>query len=136
MNPNGKGESVYCRSANAPLSNRRRLMRLTLLPLLVVLLSGCATDRVSGCTKLAGPGWMPLGQPPANATQLLELENLPADSQLVWLGKGPEQVVACYYARGLTSPGCGGSDAYKFVQKNGHWTSQGQLLDFCDTGPS
>ena len=110
-------------------------MRLTLLPLLIILLSGCAS-RVGGCSALAGPGWSTLSQPPANATQLLELENLPPDSQLVWLSKGPQQMLACYYARGLTSPGCGGSSAYKFVEKDGRWTSQGQLMDFCDTGPS
>ena len=111
-------------------------MRLTLIPLVLLLLAGCSTGTVRNCTKLAGPGWSPMSQPPPNAMQLLAQENLPADSQMVWLSKGPEQVVACYYARGLTSPGCGGSDAYKFVQKDGRWTSQGQLLDFCDTGPS
>ncbi len=111
-------------------------MRLTLIPLVLALLSGCSTSSVRNCTTLAGPGWKPLSQPPAVATQLLAQENLPADTQMVWLSKGPEQLVACYYARGMTSPGCGGSEAYKFLQKDGRWTSQGQLLDFCDLGPS
>ena len=111
-------------------------MRIALVSLLLALLSGCVTNRYAGCIQLAGPGWTTLGEPPPNAAQLLASENLPADSQLVWLHKGSQQLLACYYARGLTNPGCGGSDAYKFVQKDGRWTSQGQLLDFCDTGPS
>jgi hypothetical protein len=110
-------------------------MRIIFVSLLLVLLSGCA-DRQRDCTSLAGPGWKRMSQPPPNARDLLALENIPADNQLMWLSKGPQQVIACYYARGITNPGCGGSSAYKFVQKDDHWTSQGQLLDFCDTGPS
>jgi hypothetical protein len=111
-------------------------MRTAPVLLLILLLSGCASNRITGCIKLAGPGWIPMNQPPPNATQLLAQENLPADSQLVWLAKGPQQLLACYFARGITNPGCGGSDAYKFALKDGNWTSQGQMMDFCDNGPS
>ncbi len=91
---------------------------------------------MGNCLTLAGPGWIALGQKPANARNLLALENLPADSQLIWLGKGPDQLLACYYARGITNPGCGGSEGYRFVRKGEQWTSQGQVMDFCDNGPS
>ena len=110
-------------------------MRITLVLLSLVLLGGCAERRVSECTKLAGPGWTALGQPPPEAKELLGLENLPADSELVWLSKGADQRLVCSYARGMTSPGCGGSVAYSFVRKNGQWASRGQLFDVCETGP-
>lgn len=103
--------------------------------LLTVLLAGCASDRISDCTKLAGAGWTTLGQPPPNAEQLMALENIPTDSQTVWLSKGQDKLLACYYARGLTSPGCGGSSAYEFQQKNGRWSSRGAFLDTCELGP-
>jgi hypothetical protein len=107
-------------------------MRLVIVPLLLVLLPGCATDRLRGCSQLAGAGWTLLGQPPVEAKLMLAQENLPNDSQLVWLHKGKEQVIACYYARGMSNPSCGGSVAYKFVQKDGAWAAQGQSMDFCD----
>ena len=111
-------------------------MRKVPIYLLLVILAGCASTRISKCTTLAGPGWEALSQPPPNAAQLLALENLPADSQLVWLSKGKEQLLVCDYARGTTSPGCGGSTAYTFAHKDGRWSSRGQINDFCDNGPS
>jgi hypothetical protein len=111
-------------------------MRLTLICLIPALLAGCASDRFSQCSKLAGPGWSTLSRPPANAAQLLELENLPADRDLVWLSKGDDHLLMCDYARGITSPGCGGSSGYEFQRKGERWVSRGQINDFCDTGPS
>lgn len=111
-------------------------MRLILICLISALLAGCASDRVGKCSTLAGPGWTVLSQPPANAAGLLALENLPADRDLVWLAKGEDRLMMCDYARGITSPGCGGSTAFEFAKKDGRWTSRGQINDFCDTGPS
>jgi hypothetical protein len=111
-------------------------MRKLLICIVLASLGGCASTRIGKCSALAGPGWEALNQPPPNAAQLLALENLPADSQLVWLSRGREQLLVCDYARGTTSPGCGGSTAYTFAQKDGHWTSRGQINDFCDNGPS
>lgn len=110
-------------------------MRFTLICLIPALLAGCASDRVGKCSTLAGPGWSALSQPPSNAAQLLALENLPADRDLVWLSRGQDRLMMCDYARGLTSPGCGGSTAYEFQQQGGRWVSRGQINDFCDTGP-
>jgi len=108
-------------------------MRIVLI--LAALLAGCAGNRVSDCTRLAGPGWTRLDQPPANAAQLLGQENLPADSQLIWLAKGGDHLLVCNYAHSLITPGCGGSSAYEFALKDGRWTSRGQLLDECDLRP-
>lgn len=123
------------RGCAAELPPYTRPMRKLLLCLAPLLLAGCAS-RVSKCTELAGPGWSALSQPPANAAQLLELENLPADERLVWLAKGSDNLMVCDYARGTTSPGCGGSSGWTFVKKNDRWSSHGQVNDFCDTGPS
>jgi hypothetical protein len=111
-------------------------MRKILICLVPLLLAGCASDRISKCSQLAGPGWTTLDQPPPQASELLALENLPADSRLVWLAKGQDRLMVCDYARGLTSPGCGGSSGYEFSRKDGRWSSRGQVNDFCDTGPS
>lgn len=111
-------------------------MRISLICLLAVVLCGCASGRVGKCLTLAGPGWTALSEPPPNAAQLLALENLPADSQLVWLARDKDRLLVCDYARGITSPGCGGSMGYEFKEKDGRWTSRGQLNDFCETGPS
>jgi hypothetical protein len=110
-------------------------MRLTLICLIPALLAGCAGDRVSQCSKLAGPGWSVLSQPPPNAGQLLALENLPADPHQVWLSKGEDRLMMCDYARGITSPGCGGASGFEFKRKNERWNSSGQNNDFCDSGP-
>lgn len=111
-------------------------MRLALICLVPALLVGCASDRISKCSTLAGPGWSALSQPPANARELLALENLPADRDLVWLSKGQGHLMMCDYARGITSPGCGGSTAFEFAQKDdGRWSSRGQINDFCESGP-
>ena len=104
----------------------------TSLPLLLVLLAGCASNQITDCSKLAGPGWTRLNQTPSNGNQLLELESLPPDNQTLWMSKGPDKLLACYYARGLTSPGCFDSRAYVFEQSNGRWRSKGALLDTCE----
>lgn len=102
-----------------------------LLPLL--LLAGCAAgDEVSDCSTLAGPGWTRLRQPPANAGQLLVLESLPPGGDTLWMSKGPNKLLACFYSRGMTSPGCFDSRAYVFEQNNGSWRSKGALLDTCE----
>lgn len=106
-------------------------MRTPLL-LLPLLLAACGDNRIIDCSKLAGPGWTRLNQAPPNANQLLELESLPADGQTLWMSKGPNKVLACYYDRGLTSPGCFDSKAYVFEQSNGRWRSKGALLDTCE----
>jgi hypothetical protein len=111
-------------------------MRLVPICLAAALLAGCASDRISKCSSLAGPGWSTLDRPPPNAAQLLELENLPADRDLVWLAKGQDWLMMCDYARGLTSPGCGGSTAFEFQHKGDRWVSRGQVNYFCETGPS
>jgi hypothetical protein len=105
---------------------------MRILVLSAVLLTGCAGGRISDCSKLAGPAWTALNQPPPNASQLLGMENLPTDSQLVWLAKGSDHLLVCNYAHSLVTPGCGGSSAYEFVLKDGRWVSRGQLLDECD----
>lgn len=106
-------------------------MRTALL-LLPIVLAGCASDRITDCSRLAGPGWTRLNQAPPNGDALLELESLPADNQTLWMSKGPDKLLACYYARGLTSPGCFDSRAYVFERSNGRWRSKGALLDTCE----
>ncbi|MDR3414942.1 MAG: hypothetical protein P4L83_02045 [Nevskia sp.] len=105
---------------------------MRILVVLAALLAGCAGGRISDCTRIAGPGWSTLAQPPPNGAQLLGLENMPSDSHLVWLAKGSDHLLACNYAHSLVTPGCGGSSAYEFVLKDGRWSSRGQLLDECD----
>jgi hypothetical protein len=103
--------------------------------LLLAALAGCS-DRVKDCTKLAGPGWTQLSQPPAEAGQLLALENLPTGSSVIWLGNGADKVMICDASAGMIVPGCGGSKAYEFVRKDGRWVSRGTLLDFCENLPN
>lgn len=110
-------------------------MRATLGLLLAAALAGCADSNVKDCTKLAGPGWSVLKQPPANAQDLLNTQSLPGDAGIIWLARGDDHLMACYYATSLTNPACGGSRAYEFAQAKGRWTSRGTLLDFCDNNP-
>lgn len=118
-----------------PLATGARRWCLAFVALSALALAACANRKIEDCSRLAGPGWTPLSAPPPESAELLRLENLPPDRELVWLGQGPDKVMVCNYARGLTSPGCGGSKAYEFVRQGNRWVSRGALLDFCDAGP-
>jgi hypothetical protein len=95
-----------------------------------LLIAGCAGRQISGCTKLAGAGWTPIAAP-ANAANLLALENLPSQD-VTWLADGSGRTMACLYAASLTDPSCGGSTAYVFEQKGGRWQLRDMLVDQCN----
>lgn len=110
--------------------------RLLLIPGLAgLLLTGCASQRVSGCESMAGPGWTPLATAPANGRELLSRTEFAGESDLVWLGKGDDRLIACVYGHGLTNPGCGGSQGVEYQRSDGVWQSKGVLLDVCKTPP-
>jgi hypothetical protein len=110
-------------------------LRTFTIAALAALLCACSSTAVKDCKALAGPGWSVLPQPPANAPQLLEMENLPVLQEQIWLGKGSDRVMVCNYAHSLVIPGCGGSNGYEFLQKDGKWVTRGALVDFCDNNP-
>jgi hypothetical protein len=99
--------------------------------LLLICVSACAGNRIRKCSDLAGPGWTPLAAPPANAADLLALENLPGGSEVTWFANGPQRALACYYATGLNNPSCGGTTAYEFAEKDGHWVSRSLRSEIC-----
>ncbi len=112
----------------------KRLIWLCLQPLLLctLVLAGCASERVQDCESIAGAGWTVLNAPPADATQLLSLQGVPVNDSIVWLGKGPNHVLACNYQIGLVSPGCSNSRAYVFERGHQGWKSNGILLSACN----
>ena len=100
---------------------------------LLIGLCGCASARLKKCSDLAGPGWTPLAAPPANAADLLALENLPGGSEVIWFANGPQRALACYYAAGLNNPSCSGTTAYEFAEKDGQWASRSLRSEVCPT---
>lgn len=95
------------------------------------LFAGCASNRVEDCQKLAGPGWTELSKAPANAPDLLMLQNLPTGIDAVWLAKGPSRVMACVYSPPMNNPGCSNSTAYVFANEQGRWRFDNMLVDTC-----
>jgi len=97
-----------------------------------LMFMGCASPRVQECKSIAGSGWAWMGVPPSDAAQLLSLQGVPENNSIIWLGKGPNHVLACSYQAGLINPGCSSSQAYEFVRDSQGWKSKGILLSACD----
>lgn len=116
----------------SPTSGASRLSLAAVAVAAVLSFSGCATQRVSDCESIAGDGWSVLKQPPQDAAQLLSLQGVPVNDTIVWLGKGPDHLVACNYQIGLISPGCSSSRAYEFARDSKGWESKGVLLSACN----
>ncbi len=104
---------------------------MLLSSLLLASLGACSAGPIKSCKTLAGPGWSTLQKPPANAAELLQLENLPGGSEVTWLANGSDRLLACYYAPGLNNPSCGGTTAYEFAAKDGHWASRNLRSEVC-----
>jgi len=109
------------------------LMRTALLAG-AVLASGCASTRVTGCTKLVGPNWDFMPKPPANADTLLRMENLPPDADVRWFARGGDQVLACVYSPPINNPSCNSSTAYIYGRDGDLWHYRDQMVDVCATG--
>jgi hypothetical protein len=112
-------------------------LTLPLLPVLAcTLLTACASQRINGCESMAGPGWTPLAKAPADGRALLSRTEFAGETDIIWLGKGDDHLLACVYGHGLTNPGCGGSQGVEYQRENGLWQSKGVLMDVCKTPPT
>ena len=113
--------------------NLRSFLRASGALILIGLLGACAGESTRDCAALAGPSWVQMREPPANAASLLAIEGLPNDTDALWFSSGSgKKVLACIYARGLTSPGCGGATVYQFEQQQDRWVHRGMAMDACE----
>src|SRR5205085_1879730 len=106
-------------------------MRLAVSSMLLCALAGCASDAARHCSELAGPGWMRMSNAPDNAEALLAMEGLPNDADALWFAKDDRELVACIYAGGLTSPGCGAAMVYQYVKVEDRWTFRSTAMEAC-----
>lgn len=123
--------ALILRSLSDPDFSMQNL-RLGLIALAALLLAACAGQARRDCQALAGTSWSLLSRPPQNSANLLALVGMPDDSGALWYARGDNQLLACMYARGLTSPGCGGATVYQFGRRGERWQSQGTAMDACD----
>ncbi len=103
-----------------------------LTALLVFTLAGCASDATRHCSELAGSSWTRLPSQPANAGELLAMEGLPNDSDAIWFANGDKRLVACIYAGGLNSPGCGAAMVYEYGKLGDHWSFRHMAMESCN----
>jgi hypothetical protein len=102
-----------------------------LIAFIALTLAGCASDAMHHCSTLAGRSWTRLSGAPANSAQLLAMEGLPNDSDALWFANGEDRVLACIYARGLTSPGCGAAIVYEYAKLEDHWSFRHMAMESC-----
>ena len=106
-------------------------MRIPMTTLLLLALSGCATDASRHCSATVGEGWARLTAAPPNAGSLLAMNGLPNQADALWYGKGEDQLVACIYANSLTNPGCGAATVYQYAKVQDRWTYRGTAMEAC-----
>ncbi len=100
--------------------------------LLMLCLSACASNAVRHCRTLTGPDWKPMASAPRNAESLLALQGLPDEADALWFSRGDDRLVACIYAGGLTSPGCGAAMVYEYAKVQDRWNARGTAMEACE----
>jgi hypothetical protein len=106
-------------------------MRIAPMLLCACLLSACASDASRHCSALAGQGWAHMLKAPQNAEGLLAMEGVPNDADALWFAKGDDRLLACIYAGGLTSPGCGAAMVYEYAKLEDRWTFRSTAMEAC-----
>ena len=98
---------------------------------LVVFLGGCASEAMQHCSATAGQSWTRLSKAPDNAGALLAMEGLPNETDALWFSNGDNRVLACIYAGGLTSPGCGAATVYEYAKVDDRWSFRHMAMESC-----